>query len=315
MSKSTEIIPLVMAFTPNYFIPAAVCLKSIMDHASDVKHLHIICLLTEPMSFQMQQQLRELGNGKTQYSFIDLRGKLSDVNVPEKYTIASCYRLLLPDLLPAYEKVIYIDCDMVVRQDLTSLFRNTDMGDHYLAGVIEAILDFQKARTVAAGCDPRRYINSGLLIMNLKQLRKDGIVPQFIKALKAENLEFPDQDVLNKVCKDRILGIPPVFNAIRTFFLPQYKGTFLEFYNEEMWNEVQTQGNVHYTGSKPWDTFTVNFNLWWDYYDRLPASVRNVQQLNKNRHRLSQIYRTATGRFLVDGAQYCYRRLKYGRQI
>ena len=60
--------------------------------------------------------------------------------------------------------------------------------------------------------------------MNLAQLRQDNMVPRFLEAAKAEGLQFPDQDVLNQLCKDRILGLPPYYNSIRTFFCLSIKG-------------------------------------------------------------------------------------------
>jgi len=315
MYKAAERIPLVLAFTPDYFIPAAVCLLSVFRHARPDDCFDVICLLTEPMPENMRHQLHRLGCQRTRYLFIDLQHELQDVEVDDKYTVASCYRLLLPRLLPDYDKVMYIDCDVVVRNNLADLFRKTELGDNYLAGVFEATLDFQIARTEAAGCEPGRYINSGFLIMNLRKLREDGKVDQFLTALRAGYLEFPDQDVLNQVCKGRIMGLTPVYNAIRTFFLPLYKPAFLKIYDEADWQAVQRHGTVHYTGGKPWNMFTVKFDLWWNYYEQLPAEIKKFGEVDKKVYRLFQVYRNATGRLLIHGAQYCYRKLKYGGAV
>ena len=69
-------------------------------------------------------------------------------------------------------------------------------------------------------------------------MRRDGMVAKFIEASKADYLEFPDQDVLNQLCKKRIVGLPPYYNSIRTFYLPQYKRFFLQKYTEQDWKEV-----------------------------------------------------------------------------
>lgn len=97
---------------------------------------------------------------------------------------------------------------------------------NYLAAVFEASMDFQLDHLKTIGCNPNEYINSGFLIMNLELMRKDNMVEKFIEASKVDYLEFPDQDVLNQLCKDRILALPPYYNSIRTFYLPQYKKFF-----------------------------------------------------------------------------------------
>lgn len=315
MNNTDQKVPLIIAFTPNYFVPAAVCILSVLKHAGTADRFHIICLLTEPLPDRMQAQLRQLGGDRAHYSFIDLQGKLQGIYVDEKYTVAASYRLLLPDLLPEYDKVIYVDCDVVVRNNLARLYRETDLGNNYLAGVFEATLDFQVAHLKAVGCEPGEYVNSGFLLMNLKQLREDDMVSKFLSASRSEKLEFPDQDVLNRLCKGRILGLPPHYNSIRTFYLPQYKLDFLKYYTEQDWHELKEQGTVHYTGTKPWTAFTVQFGVWWAYYAQLPKEIKKEGQVSGKVKCLAQIYRTRLGAGLVDGLQAVYRKSKIGSKI
>ncbi|HFK5529222.1 TPA: glycosyltransferase family 8 protein [Elizabethkingia anophelis] len=307
MSKA---IPLVLAFTPNYFIPAATCLYSIIKNSSKAEKFHVICLLTEELPLDMIEKLKRLTSDRIQYSFINLTGKLKDVYIDERYTIAASYRLLLPDLLPEYDKALYIDCDVIVRNNLAELYNEIDLKDNYLAAVYEASLDFQIPYLHSIGSRPGEYINSGFLIMNLKQLRQDGMVTRFLQAAKSDGLQFPDQDVLNKLCKGRILALPPYYNSIRTFFLPQYKKDFLNYYSEKDWNNVQEHGTIHYTGAKPWNSFTVKFRDWWDYYEQLPTEIKNEWQVNNKMYTLYRLYRTAIGSFFINSLQSIYRKLK-----
>ena len=238
-------VPLVIAFTPDYFIPAATCLYSIITSMQAEGELHVICLLSEELPERLKLKIQLIGEGRTCYSFVNLQGKLQHINIDQKYTEAASYRLLLPDLLPEYKKVIYIDCDIIVRNDLVQLYHSIDLGMNYLAAVFEASMDFQLDHLKTIGCNPNEYINSGFLIMNLELMRKDNMVEKFIEASKVDYLEFPDQDVLNQLCKDRILALPPYYNSIRTFYLPQYKKFFLQKYTEQDWLEVHRHGTVH----------------------------------------------------------------------
>jgi lipopolysaccharide biosynthesis glycosyltransferase len=311
MKQSENDIPLVIAFTPNYFIPAATCLLSIFEHTDTEEHFHIICLLSEELPERLKQKIQEIGGKRARFSFINLQGKLPDIYVDEKYTVVASYRLLLPDLLPEYDKVMYIDCDVVVRNDLSTLYRSVELGNNYLAAVFEAPMDFQEEHLRQIGCDPSSYINSGFLIMNLALMRQDHLIHQFMEASKADYLEFPDQDVLNSVCKNRILSLPPYYNSIRTFYLPQYKRFFLRRYTEQEWKAVHLHGTVHYTGAKPWNHFTVEFKVWWQYYDRLPEDIKKEGRINKKMYYLYKLYKTVPGTWLINGIQLLYRKLKH----
>lgn len=301
--------PIVIAFTRNYFVPVATCILSILECAKNESY-HFICLLTEALPDDLQGMMVRLGKDRCRFSFINLAGKLQDIYVDEKYTIAASYRLLLPDLLPEYDKVLYIDCDMIFRNNLAELYRSFDLQDNYLAGVFEATLDFQHKHMQYIGCEPGKYINSGLLLMNLAQLRKDNMVEKFLEAAKAEGLEFPDQDVLNQHCKGKIIGLPPYWNSIRSFLLPQYKTFFLKYYTDQDWRDVQRNGNVHYTGAKPWNSFTVAFDLWWFYYGQLPAEIKSQGQVSTRIQCLSKVYLTVVGRAFISAVRSLYRKIK-----
>lgn len=307
----TDSVPIVIAFTPNYFIPAATCLYSICENIESEEQVNIICLLSEELPERLKEKIRLIGGKRVQYSFVNLKGRMLDIYVNAKYTEAASYRLLLPDLLPEYDKVIYIDCDVIVRNDLSKLYRIINLDNNYLAAVFEAPMDFQIERFKALGCNPMEYINSGFLIMNLELMRRDKMVEKFLKASKADYLEFPDQDVLNQLCKGRILGLPPYYNSIRTFYLPQYKSFFLCKYTEQDWIDIHQHGTVHYTGAKPWNRFTIEFRLWWQYYEQLPKEIKEEWKINKGMYFLFRFNESSWGGYIIDGIQTLYRKLKY----
>ncbi|MDO5524433.1 MAG: glycosyltransferase family 8 protein [Bacteroidia bacterium] len=304
-------VPLVIAFTPNYFIPAATCLWSVLKHSNAEDSFHVICLMAEDLPDTLLQKLKWVDkNNQVHFSFIRPEDKLQGVYVDEKYTVAASYRLLLPTLLPQYDQVIYLDCDMIIRNNLAALYRRVDVSGNYLAAVFEATLDFQVPNIEKLGCKPGEYFNSGFLVINLHQLRRDDMERKFIEALKVDYLEFPDQDVLNMLCQGRVAPLPPYYNSIRTFYLPQYKPCFLKYYTHQDWDAVQQHGNIHYTGGKPWNGFTVEFDVWWRYYLELPAKVRENEMLNKKMLLLYRIYANKWGRKSIEGLRKLYRKLK-----
>ena len=303
--------PLVIAFTPNYFVPAAVTLSSILRAtACKSARYEVLCMVTEEIPLRQKEMLSEIAGDRMRFEYVSLAGRLKGCYVDPRYSEAASYRLLLPELLPEKDTVIYIDCDVVVRQDLSELYGNLELGDNLLAAVFEAPIEDQASRFIALGCDPEKYFNSGFLVMNLARMREEGTSAKLLEALKVDYLEFPDQDALNQVCKDRVFPLPPVYNGIRTFFIPKYKADFLKIYSEAQWKDVHENGTVHYTGGKPWNLFTVQFGLWWETYFSLPESVRSEWQPSGKILTIYKVYRTAMGRFAIDMAQSVYRRVK-----
>ncbi|MBQ6198623.1 MAG: glycosyltransferase family 8 protein [Bacteroidales bacterium] len=300
-------IPLAIAFTPNYIVPAATMLKSLLDSSADT--FHIICLVTEEIPREMQEMLYKMGNGRLEMEYFPLKGRLDGYYTDARYSEAASFRLLLPELLPDYEKILYLDCDIVVRQDMGALYRNTDLEDNYLAAVYEAPIEGQADRIRALGCIPGQYFNSGMLLMNLKQMREEKVSTRLLKACEKDYMEFPDQDALNQVCQGRVLPISPVYNGIRSFFLPQYKRDFYAVYSTDLWEQVQREGNIHYTGGKPWNIFSVEFGQWWKVYFSLPKEIQTLMEFSGKIGFVSQLYKLGIGR-LLDWGIMVYRKLK-----
>lgn len=281
-----KVLPIVIAFTPSYIVPAATLLRSIFRTLAEDTRLEVICLVDKPLAEADMALLRRLGRGQDRViSFRELcmGERLRGLYVDERYSAVANYRLFVADLLPEWDRVIYLDCDIIVRQDLAYLYHSVDLGDSYVAGVAEAATDWQRERYQALGCDPTLYINSGFLILNLDQLRREQVTPRFEQVLsQADYLEFPDQDTLNIVCQGRITYIAPKYNGIRTFFLPSYRDVFCSRYTRDQWDEVANEGNIHYTGAKPWKQYTHLFEKWWQVYWLLPREIR--MRANYPRH-------------------------------
>ena len=290
---------LAIAFTPNYFVPAATMLRSLLDSSTGA--FEVICLVTDPIPDRMQEKLVRLGEGRLSFRYLPLKGRLEGIYTDPRYTEAASFRLLLPELLPEYDKILYIDCDVIVRQDVGKLYKETELGDKWLGVVFEAPIEQQAERFRALGCDPNRYFNSGFLLMNLAQMRRDHVSEQLLEACRVPYLEFPDQDSLNQVCKGHVLPLSPLYNGIRTFFIQKYKPDFVRQYgSEELWDQVQHEATIHYTGGKPWNLFTVKFGDWWRTYESLPDEIKSEWIPARKVFRMWKYYRIRPIGRLID---------------
>ena len=89
-------------------------------------------------------------------------------------------KIFIPDILKCLDKILYIDSDIFVRKDLTSLFNQLkDDNEYDMAAVKDlGILKIWPDKTEA--CRTGNFFNAGLLLMNLNRLRgKDGLAARF----------------------------------------------------------------------------------------------------------------------------------------
>lgn len=122
---------------------------------------------------------------------------------------AAYYRILLAELLPEEEKVIYLDCDLVCRSSLAELYAQ-DMGTDWIRGVVD--ID-EKRHAERLGLE--RYVCSGVLLLNLKAWREEGVQEKCMAFIRdhADVIVLHDQDVLNVVCRDHLSYLDKTWDA------------------------------------------------------------------------------------------------------
>lgn len=108
-------------------------------------------------------------------------------NYNTKYTYMALMRIALPFILPNVDRILSLDLDTIVAQNLDELWK-LPMDNYYLAGVPEVKLSKEK------GCN---YINFGVLMMNLDKFR-DGTASRLIKLLNEKEYLYPEQDCVNE---------------------------------------------------------------------------------------------------------------------
>lgn len=130
-------------------------------------------------------------------------------NYNTKYTKMSFVRCYLSKVLKE-DKILYIDSDAIVNDDISDLWNiNIDL----IAGVHEGG-EWDKYLGLNGFDDT--YINTGLLLMNLKQIREEKLDDKMLELLNTNKYYMPDQDVINIVCKDRITYLPVIYNSTET---------------------------------------------------------------------------------------------------
>jgi lipopolysaccharide biosynthesis glycosyltransferase len=190
---------------------------------------------------------------------------------------ATYFRLFLPKLFnDSIEKVIYLDCDIVVKRDILELWR-MDVSQYFVA----AALDVGNEYNGNEGLELKRnlgipgkavYFNAGVMVINLAKWREHHISEKIIGFIQdnPEKIVFCDQDGLNAILYNQWLALPVAWNLQTTFFELLKKKLIVR---DDIYQGIQNPQIIHYTtSSKPWH-YMNNHPLKKEYYRYLKMTA------------------------------------------
>lgn len=176
--------------------------------------------------------------------------QMSHFYVTKAFPISVYFRFFAPMLFSNYDRIIYLDSDLVVLADMAELYR-TDIGDALLG----AVHDFMHEEELPSGSS---YFNSGVLLLNLGKMRAENIQEKLIDAVKDFDApSLPDQDILNAVCKGKVAFIDMVWNFQE--WMAETERTSVKFRFSRPAIQMMCFENkancrvLHYTENKPWN--------------------------------------------------------------
>jgi len=132
-------------------------------------------------------------------------------NYNTQYSKLSYLRCYFSKILEC-DKILYIDADAIVVDNIEDLWHQ-EFNDNVLIGVREP---GEWSKHLGIAKMDNKYINSGVLLMNLKKIREEHLDDKMINLLNHKYYAFPDQDVINIVCKDRIGYVSNKYNSTET---------------------------------------------------------------------------------------------------
>lgn len=280
-------IPIVFSTDHNYIMQTGVCILSLLQSADNILY-DINIIINEDVTNNDKELLYKqvsLYEGH-KVTFITTNGEFSDSYEVRGISTAAYYRLLIPWLLPQYDKVIYSDVDVIFKISLEDVF-NINLGDKYFGAIKGAYFRYSKEAATyveSIGLKPDNYYNSGFLLINSKKLRDDNLRNEIMKYASLK-LTYQDQDIINLLCKGMILEISPRY-CITPAFYEQYfvkNPDIYNFYGNKCTVRDILEGKnciLHYAGAKPWNTFVYGFIDWWTTY-RVSIFFDSDYNLNK----------------------------------
>ena len=199
-------------------------------------------------------------------------------------TVAAYYRIFIGSIFENYKRILYLDCDLLVLDDVSKLY-NIDLNDCCCAAAINLgmtyfnkesklyseVLEYMTDTLKIGNMDS--YFNSGVMVFDLEKMREKKYEEQMIEVAKINNKYMHDQNVLNSVLQNDYYRLDFRWNYqwhVR-YKYPDYKKQMGEL-AVEYDNARNNPGIIHYlTPTKPWNNEDWEFSdLYWKYVANTP---------------------------------------------
>lgn len=168
-----------------------------------------------------------------------------------KLPIQTYFRLIIPNIFKDYNKIIYLDVDMIVCSDLSEIW-NLNIEDKVIAGVPDT------ERNIAPACKrlgypiSESYYNAGFGLYNLSAMRETNLLDEAVAIAKTspEKLLYHDQDILNYIYHGKFFEVSLKWNFMQPFLM--LEPSVVSRQKKELEKFIHNPCIIHYTSIKPW---------------------------------------------------------------
>lgn len=271
-----------MAFDDNYLHHGMVAVTSMIQNMQEDAKISLHLLCSKNLSDSSRRKIIEEFKNHVVVSFWNVDESLF-LNFPlnrKHININTYYRLIIDKVLSHLDKVIYIDADVIVCGNIAELW-NEDLDDSLIAGSLDEGGVSQSRRLKLPPSS--NYINAGVLIFNLKEIRKkyndvfDIYSEKYLEY--SDRIILQDQDILNIVYFDHIKVLDLRWNINSRLFR---QNTLERKYSEVDENiALNNVGIIHFTDTyKPWTFFCSHpyADLYWKYRGSLKNNEMNFNE-------------------------------------
>lgn len=290
-------IPIVFAINNSYIKQIATVITSILKNCNKGTCYEFSIMHTD-ITTENQTLLKDyIATFKNStINFVDMNNFIKDTDLEslmsrrKNYTYISpetYFRFYIPEIFKNYDKIIYLDADIVVMKDIALLY-NEDITEYFCGAIQDSFIAsyirnykrktaqypnltyIQYLRTILGKKD-NKYFNAGVLLLNLNKMREDNISQKLWQfAQEKSPLEFQDQDVLNAVFERKVKYIDTNWNCLKGFV------------------SNKTPSIMHFVGpEKPWiynKSYSYNYTCideWWKYYELTPYFNKEDLKIKK----------------------------------
>ncbi|MBF7045442.1 DUF4422 domain-containing protein, partial [Campylobacter volucris] len=230
-----------------YILYLYITIVSIIKH-STLDEKYEIFLLYNNLDIHKMNYFYELQRDNIFIKFVKIDEYVDKIDynffVDRHATITAYYRLFIPEIFSNFDKILYLDCDLVACDDVKKIY-NTDMQNYIIAATKDPCLisDLNTNSGFMNYCvkeleleNPLNYFQSGVMLFNIKKCIQFNLFNKCIKKIeKIKKPVFWDQDILNSVLQDNVKFLKLECNVEWTFF--EYKERLKESLPLEMYEE------------------------------------------------------------------------------
>lgn len=290
----------------NSYVPyLGVALTSLAAN-SNPDNFYDIVIFIEKISEPSRRILVDIFKGRKNFSlrFFDISGYIQNhretLYVNSYFSVAIYYRIFIPEIFSAFDRALYLDSDMIFNADLAEL-AETDLEGKLLAVVNDfgVLPEYQQKNNhfykyieqILKMKNYRHYFNSGMLVMDIKKLKKMNITKKCLQKIKElPDLKFPDQDLLNVMFEGEVRYLDKNWN---------FQSGGLINTPEQIPEDLCPQ-IVHYTSEfKPWNTPEIPFGILFWRYARQCDFYEQIVYLNTRELALQNL-KLAMRRFQIN---------------
>ncbi len=257
MKNNVNNISILYSCDKNYLIHMAASMASCMNNCKETITFYVF---ENDIYTDDKEKIRKLcKKNNCNVIFMNVVDKLNKFNLSTTFNLNAFSRLLSSSVIDI-DKIIYLDCDTIVIGDISRLW-NTDIDGFLIAGVQDTVS--WPLRKVVDLEYSDRYLNSGVLLLNLKEWRKNTIENKFLECITKFNGNVPhnDQGILNYVCNNSKKLLDLSYNVYDTVFYYS-KSELKKMYDMEVYySEMEIKRAIdnpiiiHYTEAfygRPW---------------------------------------------------------------
>lgn len=299
-----DTISIVIAADNNYVPHMAALIESIKYNCNKNRKIEFLIFdggITENNKFLLKKQVHNECN----ITFLDCSLLYKDIATHMHFSRATFYRLAIGEILKNHKKVIYIDCDTIVMDDISRLW-DTDLENKAIAAVPDLIMKvfvnegipsmWEAGKGMPSGIYLREYVGmyekydeyfqAGLIIFDLDKIREMHLSELSISEIKQKTYWFLDQDVLNKFLRGNVKFLDTAWNFPNTIMDGDCKN--LDFgWQDKVRRDAMAPKLIHYAGyeAKPWNSPNASFSeFYWFFlrrtfwYDLVHGKVSTIRQ-------------------------------------
>lgn len=213
VNQKEKTVTVVLVSSDLYTPCLGVTINSILENASEDVFYDIVVLVSDMTNANIDRLnliAKKCENCSVRFINISAIVKSYSFYENKDHEDYTYYRLIIPQIMKTYEKVIYLDCDVVVNTDIKELY-DTNMEGYLLAGCIDPYITclqcLNKAEAMKQYFDNLglhevgKYIQGGVLVLNVALFNEKYTDGQLMEKASKNEYIFCDQDLLNVECK------------------------------------------------------------------------------------------------------------------